>query len=136
MKTRISRHLDDILVMVMADEDKAFGNRLLSLRKQRGWPQPELGKLIGTAGAIIGRYERGEITPSIEVARKLADAFGVTLDFLVGDKEMPNILQDQSMLVPWQEIDALELAERDRILSVLDSLVRDAKARQTYRMSA
>jgi transcriptional regulator with XRE-family HTH domain len=136
MKTRISRHLDDILVMVMADEDKAFGNRLLSLRKQRGWPQPELGKLIGTSGAIIGRYERGEITPSIEVARKLADAFGVTLDFLVGDKEMPNILQDQSMLVRWQEIDALEQAERERILSVLDSLVRDAKARQTYRMSA
>jgi transcriptional regulator with XRE-family HTH domain len=78
--------------MVMADEDKAFGNRLLSLRKQRGWPQPELGKLIGTSGAIIGRYERGEIT--------------------------------------------LELVECERILSVLDSLVRDAKARQTYRMSA
>jgi transcriptional regulator with XRE-family HTH domain len=136
METRFLKHLDDILVMVMADEDKVFGNRLLTLRKQQGWSQPDLGKKIGTSGAIIGRYERGEITPSIGVARKLADAFGVTLDFLVGDKDVPNILQDQSMLVRWHDIDELEQVERERILSVLDSLVRDAKARQTYRMSA
>ncbi|MAR92475.1 MAG: transcriptional regulator [Pseudomonadales bacterium] len=76
---------------------------------------------------MIGRYERGEITPSIEVAKKLADAFGVTLDFLVGDKDVPNILYDQTMLARWREIDALDASERDRILSVVDSLVRDAK---------
>jgi transcriptional regulator with XRE-family HTH domain len=136
MDTRNSKHLDDILVTTMAAEDKAFGNRLLSLRKERGWSQPELSKKVGTSGAIIGRYERGEITPSIEVAKKLADAFGVTLDFLVGDKDVPNILHDQTMLARWQKIDGLEPIERERILSVMDSLVRDAKARQAYRMSA
>ena len=78
METRNSRHLDDILVTVMAAEDKAFGNRLLNLRKERGWSQPTLAIRVGTSGAIIGRYERGEITPSIEVSRKLADAFGRT----------------------------------------------------------
>jgi transcriptional regulator with XRE-family HTH domain len=136
MKTSVSTHLDDILVMVMATEDKEFGNRLLSLRKEQGWSQPELGKKIGTSGAIIGRYERGEITPSIEVAKKLADAFGVTLDYLIDDKKMPNILQNQAMLTRWKEIDSLETPEQERILSVIDSLVRDAKARQAYRMSA
>jgi transcriptional regulator with XRE-family HTH domain len=136
METGNSQHLNDILVTVMAAEDKAFGNRLLNLRKERGWSQPELGKRIGTSGAIIGRYERGEITPSIEVAKKLADTFGVTLDFLVDDKDVPNILHDQAMLARWQAIDALEPSERERILSVVDSLVRDAKARQAYRMTA
>ncbi len=135
MKTDNLQHLNDILVTVMAAEDKAFGNRLLNLRKDRGWSQPELGKRIGTSGAIIGRYERGEITPSIEVAKKLANTFGVTLDFLVDDKDVPNILNDQTMLARWQEIDALEPSERERILSVVDSLVRDAKARQAYRMT-
>lgn len=136
METGNSMHLDDILVTAMAAEDKAFGNRLLNLRKERGWSQPELGKRIGTSGAIIGRYERGEITPSVEVAKKLADTFGVTLDFLVGDEDVPNILHDQTMLARWQAIDTLEPSERDRILSVVDSLVRDAKARQAYRMTA
>ena len=120
----------------MTTEDKSFGHRLLALRKQKNWSQPELGKKVGTSGAIIGRYERSEITPSIEVAKKLADTFGVTLDFLVGDKEVPNILQDQTMLTRWKEIDALEPNEQERILFVVDSLVRDAKARQAYRMSA
>ncbi len=136
MKTPISMHLDDILVMNMTSEEKEFGNRLLALRKGRSWSQPELGKQVGTSGAIIGRYERGEITPSIEVARKLADAFGVTLDYLIDDKEMPNILQNQAMLARWKEIDSLEAPEQERILSVIDSLVRDAKARQAYRISA
>jgi transcriptional regulator with XRE-family HTH domain len=120
----------------MATDDNGFGHRLLALRKQQGWSQPELGKQVGTSGAIIGRYERSEITPSIEVAKKLADAFGVTLDYLVGDKELPNILQNKAMIARWQAIDALEPAEQERILSVVDSLLRDAKARQTYCMSA
>jgi len=134
MKQSISEHLQPILVTIMATDENIFGNRVLTLREQKGWSQPELGKAVGTSGAIIGRYERGEITPSIEVARKLADAFGVTLDYLVSDKnEVPNILQDKVMLERWQAIDSLAPPERERILSVLDSLVRDAKARQAYR---
>ena len=37
------------------------------------------------SGSIIGRYEHAEMTPSVEVARKIANAFQVTLDFLVSD---------------------------------------------------
>ncbi len=33
---------------------------------------------IGTCGPVLGRYERGERTPSVEVAKKLAQAFGNT----------------------------------------------------------
>ena len=120
----------------MTATDESFGQRLLALRKQKGWSQPELGKQMGTSGPIIGRYERGEMTPSIEVAKRLAEVFGVTLDYLVDDREMPNILQDRAMLARWREIDALEAPERERILSVVDSLVRDAKARQAYQAHA
>lgn len=113
-----------------------FAKRLQSLRKDKGWSQPELGKIIGTSGAIIGRYERGEMTPSIDVARKLADALGVTLDYLVAEKEQTNTLQDKGMLERWKALETLTPEDRERILFVLDSLVRDAKARQAYRMSA
>ena len=113
-----------------------FAKRLQTLRKDKDWSRPELGKAIGTSGAIIGRYERGEMTPSIEVARKLADALEVTLDYLVAEEERPNTLQDKHMLERWQTLEALPSDDRERILYVLDSLVRDAKARQAYRMSA
>ncbi len=131
MKHCISQHLNYPLVMVMAEEDRVFANRLLALRKQRGWSQPTLAKKVGTSGAIIGRYERGEITPSIGVARKLAEALEVTLDYLVGDNELTSI-QDKAMLSRWQSLETLKPEEKERILYVIDSLMRDAKTRQAY----
>jgi len=109
-----------------------FGRQLHQLRKDRGWSQPELAKGIGTSGAIVGRYERGEMTPSIEVALKIARAFRVTLDALVADSKLPDVLGDQAMLERWQALDVLPQGERQRILDVLDSLIRDAQARIAY----
>jgi transcriptional regulator with XRE-family HTH domain len=109
-----------------------FGKRVHQLRKDRGWSQPELGKKIGTSGAIVGRYERGEMTPSIEVALKIAQVFRVTLDALVSESELPDMLGNQDMLDRWKALDALPVKERDRILDVLDSLARDAQARIAY----
>ena len=72
------------------------------------------------------------MTPSIEVAAKVARAFRVTVDALVCEREVPDILGDQAMLDRWRALDRLEPAERDRILSVVDSLLRDAQTRQAY----
>ena len=36
------------------------------------------------SSVMIGKYERNEAVPSIDVAKKIADAFGVSLDYLVG----------------------------------------------------
>ncbi len=49
----------------MVTEDTIFASRLLALRRERGRSQPALGKQVGTSGAIIDRYERSEIAPSI-----------------------------------------------------------------------
>lgn len=119
--------------MTKTSEDKApFGAKLLELRREKGWSQPELARKIGTSGAIIGRYERGEMTPSIDVARKLADVFGVTVDSLVSERELPELLRDQKMIERWRSLDQLPDDERDRILFVVDGLIRDAEARRAY----
>ena len=47
-------------------------------------------------------------------------------------RELFDLLTDQAMLDRWSSLDALPDEERERILSVLDSLLRDAKARQAY----
>ena len=109
-----------------------FNKRLLELRKTRKWSQPELAKKIGTSGPIIGRYERSEITPSIEVAMKLAEVFDVTLDYLVSAEAQPNIVQDAAMLARVKAIEHLPQEDREKVLYVVDSLLRDAKARKTY----
>ncbi len=49
--------------------------------------QSELGERVDTSGDIIGRYERDEVKPSIEVASKVADEINVSLDYLMGKTE-------------------------------------------------
>ncbi len=41
-----------------------------------------VNNLIGISGPIIGRYKGHEMVHFVEVAGKLADVFGVTLDYL------------------------------------------------------
>ena len=53
--------------------------------------QSDLGKVVGTSGDIIGKYERDEIKPSIDTAAKIANALNVTIDYLVKDAEYQNI---------------------------------------------
>jgi transcriptional regulator with XRE-family HTH domain len=110
----------------------AFGKRLHDLRRKRGWSQTELAAKVETSGPIIGRYERGDMTPSIDVARKIADVMGVTLDYLTGGGGTPETLQDKSMVRRLTDLTAIPSADREKILYLVDGLIRDAKARQAY----
>ena len=109
-----------------------IGNKILTLRKERVWSQQQLAKMIGTSGPIIGRYERGEMVPSVEVAKKLADTFGVTLDYLVDDVGRIADIKDKAMLQRLMDIEAMETEDKKTIVQVIDSLLRDAKAKKAY----
>jgi ribosome-binding protein aMBF1 (putative translation factor) len=82
-----------------------------------------LAKKIGTSGPIVGRYERGEMAPSVEVAKKLADTFDVTLDFLVDDTGKTAEIKDKAMLQQIMEIQALDTEDQKTIVHVLHSLL-------------
>lgn len=110
----------------------AIGDKILKLRKDRNLSQQKLAKLIGTSGPIIGRYEREEMVPSVEVAGKLADVFGVTLDYLVDDTGKLSELKDKAILKRLTDVEQLDEEERNIILKVVDSLLRDAKAKKAY----
>ena len=109
----------------------AIGEKILRLRKERGWSQQQLAKMIGTSGPIIGRYERGEMVPSVEVAKKLADA-DITLDYLVDDTGKLSEIKDKAMLAKLNDLEHLDRQDRKTIVHVLDSLIRDAKAKKAY----
>lgn len=74
---------------------------------------------MGTSGDIIGKYERDEIKPSIDTAAKVADALGVTLDYLVKDAEYQNI--DQDALERLKLIEKLPQDERSHLFATMDA---------------
>jgi transcriptional regulator with XRE-family HTH domain len=69
-----------------------FGERLAQVRKKKKISQDEPAKAIGAHAPVIGRYERNEVKPSVEVATKMAETLGVSLDYHVGfaDYELDN----------------------------------------------
>ena len=102
---------------------------LTAIRKDKGLSQGDLAKQIGIMGVVLGRYERDEVKPSIEVAAKIAQALGVSLDYLVGNSE---VLLDKDLIKRITEIQQLSEADRQGIFFALDGLLRDAKARKAY----
>ena len=63
------------------------GDLIREARLRSGLTQAELGRRMGTAPSAIGRWERGEVTPSIETLRGLVRATGneLTLGIAAGD---------------------------------------------------
>ncbi|TAL42024.1 MAG: XRE family transcriptional regulator [Chitinophagaceae bacterium] len=106
-----------------------FGERLAQVRKKKKVSQDELAKAIGVHAPVIGRYERNEVKPSIEVAAKMAEALKVSLDYLVGfaDYEL-----DHSLTQKILDIQKLNDEDKNSILKTIDALLRDAKARKAY----
>lgn len=106
-----------------------LGERIAFSRKKLKLSQNELGKRVGTSGDIIGRYERNEVKPSIEVASKVADCLNISLDYLVGKTDMQF---DENIMARVLEIQALEKGVQDKIFDYIDLVIRDAKAKQAY----
>lgn len=106
-----------------------IGEHIMIIRKQKNLSQGELGKRIGTSGDIIGRYERGVITPSIEVIMKIADELQVSIDYLVGKT---NLQLDRSTLNRIEDIGQLPEPEKAHVFKVLDALLRDYKTQRAY----
>lgn len=111
-----------------SDVFMTFGERLTYARKQKGLRQFDLGKPVGTSGDIIGKYERGENMPSIEVVSKMADALAVTIDYLVKDGVYENI--DSVTLKRLREIEKLPIDIKEKIYFFIDTTIGYHKTKQ------
>jgi len=65
---------------------KYIGNNICKLRVARGLTQESLGMKIGLTASAISNIEKSTSYPSIDTLIKIAEFFGVTLDYLSTDK--------------------------------------------------
>ncbi len=99
------------------------------LRKKKKISQATLGKAVGTSGDIIGRYERGIITPSIDVIMKIADALEVSIDFLVGNTSME---LDMQALQRLEDISSLSEENKSFVLKMIDMAIQNFKTEKAF----
>lgn len=105
----------------------SFGKKLREARETVGFSQKELASKIGSVHTVIGRYERDEMKPSIDVVKRLAEELGTTVGYLIGEAKEAKLLKDPIMLQRFQEINELEEADKKCIYTFLDAFLAKNK---------
>ena len=94
------------------------------MRKEKGWSQDELADHAQIDGRQVSRYENDRVVPSVEVIIKVAQAFDVSIDFLLLEKAPRRALHaPQSKLVQRiAEMGALSVDDEKSLLHMLEAI--------------
>lgn len=68
-----------------------FTDRLKAARERRGLSQTDLAKLTGLQPSAVSHFETGNRAPSFDNLKRLADALGVSIDYLLGRSASPDV---------------------------------------------
>lgn len=89
-----------------------IGDRIKELREERGILQRELANALKLTQQTISLYESNKREPDAETLSKIADFFGVSIDYLIGrtdtptpaDKIADSLSDDPELLEFWDEL--------------------------------
>ena len=113
-------------VLDMAEILEGFAQRLRELRKQKNLSQTELGRLAELHYTHIGRFERGTSRPPGDTLKRLADALGVTSDYLLdgaADEAAKARFEDRELLKQFQEVEQLPDEDKNVVKKLLDAFL-------------
>lgn len=68
----------------------SFAEKLMSLRKSRGWSQEELGERLDVTRQTVSKWELGATTPEMEKLAAISELFGVSTDELIRGEGLMN----------------------------------------------
>jgi HTH-type transcriptional regulator/antitoxin HipB len=110
-----------------------IGERIRTLRQERGWTQTDLAGRVGTTKRAIIHYETHGKFPPAPILAAMAGAFGLTMETLMGPEEPerrlkrdePDLLNDPEDRRLWKRLQQIKgLPERDQraVLRMLDAI--------------
>ena len=96
--------------MILAD-------KIMQLRKQKGWSQEELAEKLGISRQSVSKWESGMSVPDLDKILKLGELFAVSTDYLLKE-EMEEYEQDKDRINVYVEDSAYGEGECDPIRSI------------------
>jgi len=73
-----------------------LGNRLKRIREIKGLSQMEVAEKIGESNAVLSNYERNYRDPATHKLLKLAKVYNVSIDYLLGEIDVPEPLNREN----------------------------------------
>jgi len=71
------------------DQPQRLHNRIPVLRAERGWSRQQLADAVSVNYQTIGYLERGEYNPSLDLAFRLSELFGLPIEAIFAREPMP-----------------------------------------------
>ena len=92
---------------------ETYGDRLKKARKDKGLSRPQLAEMCDVSAKTIQNYESNSRTPRLDITQRIAEALGVSVDYLTNGYE--------------PSIDELSSTEKANILSQASALFAGGK---------
>lgn len=104
-----------------------IGKRIRKYREAKGWRQEDFAEKIDLSVTYTGMIERGEKVPKLETFITIANVLEVSADLLLADVLSTGYDVKSSEMT--EEIATLPPAERDRIYSVVNTMIKFEKTK-------
>lgn len=119
----------------MEDKMKLFKTRLKETRISAGLSQVKLAEIIGVTKSVYNKYETGDVKPPIDKIIKIAMTLHVSIDYLVGLKDVAEIQGEKEQYKTQREQDLLKqyrsLSQQGQ--TVIDEHIHDLLLTGKYR---
>ena len=101
----------------MKEIKEIIANNLITLRKSNGLTQNELAEKLSYSDNMVSRWERAEITPSIETLQKISEFYSVPLASLLEEQKAEEVVNQNN-----QDIKINNMKKFSLILSLLTTV--------------
>lgn len=109
-----------------------FGERLIEVRKEHGYTRESLAKSLGISKYTLRNYELGATEPGHTFLKQISDFFHVSIDYLMGLTNEPEILETFNLNTSEQTIikkyRLLDVHGREMVDTVLEKEYERSKA--------
>ncbi|WP_036372618.1 helix-turn-helix domain-containing protein [Neomoorella thermoacetica] len=111
-----------------------LGDKIKQLRKKKDLTQDELASILHVNRATLANWEINRAVPDPATLQRLADFFNVSVDYLLGRTDNPNLSQHRSTIEDdWPEVSNVlrrcgrkpTLEERRRIARIIKAAIED-----------
>ena len=79
----------------MSDIKEVIAKNIISLRKKHNMTQNELAERLNYSDNAVSRWERGDVTPSIETLEQISEIFSVPLESLFKDNVIVSLNNEE-----------------------------------------
>ena len=112
-----------------------LGENIKRIRKEKGLQQKQVALELGVDQSNYNKIENGKREPSVTILQKLADLFGVTMDYMINPSgKLPKevVIEDKTANEQLRLIAQLNEEDRQVIFKMIDAMLTKKKFKDFF----